>query len=240
MAEPILVTGSASGIGAATAGLLREQGHRVIGVDLDGAEERCDLSVPDQVEALIGRLPDRLGGIAHVAGIPGTHPPDRVLRVNLLAPRRLSEALAERIGSGGAIVYVASVAAGRSELDVEPLLQDGDVGALRWLAAASLDGSATYDLTKKALLTLTICHARAWLAAGVRVVSVSPGPTETPILADFARTMGSDRMEAARAVVGRHGRPGDVAPMIAFLLGSQAGWVNAVDVRVDGGLIGIR
>ncbi|MHB8691239.1 MAG: SDR family oxidoreductase [Solirubrobacteraceae bacterium] len=240
MSEPILVTGAASGIGAATAALLREQGLPVIGVDRLEADQVCDFTQPDAVAALIERLPARLGGIAHVAGIPGTHPPADVLDVNFLVPRRLSEALGERIDRGGAVVYVASVAAGRSQESVDPVLYPIDAAAHSWLRRSGLDGSATYDLTKKALVALAVRHARVWLSRGVRSVSVSPGPTETPILADFVETMGQDRIDGARAVLGRHGRPDDIAPVIAFLLGPGAGWINAVDLRLDGGLLGIR
>jgi NAD(P)-dependent dehydrogenase (short-subunit alcohol dehydrogenase family) len=247
--HPVVVTGSASGIGHALAARLLAEGIEVIGLDLqatgpDGIDARaCDLSDPVAIDTVVGALPDVLGGLACVAGIPGTHPPGRVLAVNLLAPRRLADELGPRIARGGAIVHVASVAAQRSDrpqADVDEVLNGQDAAAHDWLARTGLDGSATYDFTKKALLELTRRHARAGLARGVRAVSVSPGPTQTPILEEFAETMGQDRMDAAVQIVGRHGRPDDVAPLIAFLLGEQAGWINAVDVRVDGGLLGVR
>jgi NAD(P)-dependent dehydrogenase (short-subunit alcohol dehydrogenase family) len=241
--DPILVTGSASGIGAAVAGLLRDAGHEVVGLDLRDADVRCDLSDAAAIDAAIEQLPARLGGVASVAGVPGTHPPQRVLAVNLLAPRRLGAALLGRVAPGGAIVHVASVAAQRSartDDEVSLVLDADDATAQDWLARVGLDGAAAYDFSKKALLALALRQAREGLATGVRALSVSPGPTETPILADFAATMGEDRMQAASQVVGRHGRAEDVAPLIAFLLSEQASWVNAVDVRVDGGLLGVR
>ena len=240
MRKPVLVTGAASGIGAATVHFLRDVGLKVIGVDRRDADEICDLTDSRQIEALIDRLPAHLAGIAHVAGVPGTAAPETVLAVNLLAPRLLSERLVERLEPSEAVVYVASVAAGRSEIDVMPLLEQSDGALLAWLESEGLDGSATYDFTKKALVALATHHARAWIHRGVRAVSVSPGPTDTPILADFKATMGEDRIDGAASLVGRHGRPQDSAAAIAFLLGRGAEWVNAIDLRVDGGLIGIR
>lgn len=246
---PILVTGCASGIGAAVAELLVAAGTPVVGLDLrasgpGGVDARaCDLSDAGAVDAAIAELPPVLGGVANVAGVPGTHTPVMVTAVNLLAPRRLGAALASRIGRGGAIVNVGSVAAHRSprtDADVATVLDATDAEAVAWVTAQGLDGTSTYDFTKKALLALTLRQAKAGLAAGVRAVSVSPGPTETPILGDFAQTMGADRMAAASRIVGRHGRPDDIAPVIAFLLTQEARWVNAIDVRVDGGLLGVR
>jgi NAD(P)-dependent dehydrogenase (short-subunit alcohol dehydrogenase family) len=237
--DPILVTGSASGIGAATVHFLRDVGQKVIGVDRRDADELCDLTDSSQIDALIARLPRKLAGIAHVAGVPGTLAPETVLAVNLLAPRRLSEHLVDRVHPGGGVVYVASVAAGRYAPEVTAQLDMADGALLAWLSDERLDGSTTYDFTKKALVALAMRHAREWIGR-VRAVSVSPGPTDTPILADFRATMGEDRIDGAASIVGRHGRPDDSAAAIAFLLGKGAEWVNAIDLRVDGGLIGIR
>jgi NAD(P)-dependent dehydrogenase (short-subunit alcohol dehydrogenase family) len=72
------------------------------------------------------------------------------------------------------------------------------------------------------------------------VLSVSPGVTDTPILGDFRASMGDDAIDQALRDAGRVGTPEDIGPVIAFLLGPDASWVNAVDLRVDGGLVGFR
>jgi NAD(P)-dependent dehydrogenase (short-subunit alcohol dehydrogenase family) len=250
VSEPVLVTGVASGIGSATAISLAAAGVPVIGTDLrgDGPGDiddviACDLTDPQAIDGLIAALPETLGGVACVAGVPGTAPPETVVRVNLLAARRLGAGLIPRVVAGGAIVHVASVAQFRSPVpadEAKSLLALEDADVLGWLERRGLDGTQAYDFSKQALVALARLHAAAGLPSGVRVLSVSPGPVETPILDDFKTTMGADRMDAAARVVGRHGRTDDVAPVIAFLLSEQARWVNAIDVLVDGGLIGVR
>jgi NAD(P)-dependent dehydrogenase (short-subunit alcohol dehydrogenase family) len=63
---------------------------------------------------------------------------------------------------------------------------------------------------------------------------------DTPILPDFRASMGDAAIDAATAEAGRLADPDDIAPVIAFLLSPDAGWVNGIDLRVDGGLVGAR
>jgi NAD(P)-dependent dehydrogenase (short-subunit alcohol dehydrogenase family) len=247
--DRIVATGAASGIGRAVCEQLVAHGHEVLGLDLRPTDVTgvapvvCDLADADSIDAVLDRIGPRIAGLVNCAGLPGTHPPDRVLTVNLLAARRLSGALVDRIARGGAVVNVASVAAlrsDRSDEDVAAVLSGSDAAALEWLAAARLEGPAAYDFSKKALVALTLANSARWLERGVRSVSVSPGPTTTPILADFERSMGADRIRASAEAVGGHAEPGDVAAIVVFLLGASARWINGVDVRVDGGLLGAR
>ena len=71
-------------------------------------------------------------------------------------------------------------------------------------------------------------------------MSVSPGVVDTPILPDFRASMGDAAIDTATAEAGRLAEPDDIAPVIAFLLSTDAQWVNGVDLRVDGGLVGGR
>ena len=94
----IVVTGVSSGIGAAVASLLAEEGATVLGVDRTRPSEEpnggfvpCDVGDPDSLGACVRRLPESIDGLANVAGLPGTADPNAIGRVNFsvsaLSPR---------------------------------------------------------------------------------------------------------------------------------------------------------
>ncbi|MBV7515942.1 SDR family NAD(P)-dependent oxidoreductase, partial [Pseudomonas sp. PDM25] len=86
----VLVTGVSSGIGAATASLLRAHGAQVIGVDLKAPHMTLDgfvqgdLSSAENIERLLPQLPARLDSLCNIAGVPGTANPRLLARVNYL------------------------------------------------------------------------------------------------------------------------------------------------------------
>ncbi|SNR95771.1 coniferyl-alcohol dehydrogenase [Blastococcus mobilis] len=250
MTLPLVVTGISSGIGERTAALLRERGARVIGVDrnpppsdLEGFVQ-ADLGTPDGVAAAVRSVSDLAGGplaaVVNVAGVPGTAPWRTVISVNVLGLRDLTEGLAAQITEGGAVVHLASsVAEGwRENLPAIcriALAKDWRTALDDVAAEPDLVGNA-YRFSKECVRFLTERGAAGLLDRSIRVVSVSPGPVETPILEDFKSDHGREKVEAAARAVGRFGRPEDVASVIAFLLEPAASWINGTDIRVDGGL----
>lgn len=245
-ALPIVVTGASSGIGAALSAQLRQAGTPVIGLDRKASDgiQACDLADPAAIEAFADTLPRHIGGLANVAGVPGTAPAELVLRVNALAPRLLAAALEDRLVPGAAIVNVASVAAHRNVQPPEAvaeLIAAVDPDAISaWLARHPLSDSASYDTSKRALVDWTVLEAARLLPRQVRCLSVSPGPVATPILRDFATSMGQDAMDRSEAAVGRHAKPEEVAAVVAFALSPAASWVNGIDILVEGGLFAAR
>ena len=200
----ILVTGAASGIGAALAARLAVAGDSVIGLDRTGSDLTCDLADPAAIAATVEGIAGPLTGIAHVAGLPGTADSAIIMAVNCEAPRLLTAALAPRLVPGASVVAVASVTAARCPLD--------DAAKDRWLAlpasewSVPADGKIAYEYSKALLIRWVQQAAADFRAQGVRINAVSPGPVETPILADFAASIGADRIAAAAALTGRHAR----------------------------------
>ncbi|WLP88530.1 SDR family oxidoreductase [Gordonia sp. NB41Y] len=246
----VVITGAASGIGLALVRRIldREPDTQIVAVDIAPCPEtraqsvRCDLSDPEAIAGL--ELPEHIDALANVAGVPGTAPAETVLAVNTLGLRTLTFRALEHMGAGGAIVNVASLAAHRNTLpheDIVSLLEVGDRDELRaWLGRTRLDGPAAYDSSKRAVVDWTVALSAQLQPRGIRALTVSPGPTETPILTDFEESMGVDAIARSASLVGRHGSAAESASVIDFAIGPAAAWVNGIDIPVDGGLTGLR
>lgn len=243
-AKTIVVTGAASGIGAATVSELKNQGAIVIGVDRTPIPDLnqsfvADLGDQASIDRLISALPDGIDGLANIAGLPPTAPPGDVIRVNLRGLQRLTLGLIPKFTNGGAIVNLVSSAANRwTQLvdlikEFETVSWD-DIDSFATKHDLGSDG-ASYFFAKASLLVWTMQNGATWLDRGIRINAVSPGPIDTPILADFIETLGSRAQRSINSTE-RLGTPADVAPIVAFMLSDGSTWFRGADVRPDGGL----
>ncbi len=247
-----VVTGAASGIGAATADLLREQGHRVIGVDRSPTDITADLSTTDGRAEVVRRVeelaPEGIAGFVPCAGVAGLTgvDPRLVVSVNyfgtvdVLTGLRPLLARAAENGEHPAVVLLSSNSVTCQPgwaSDVAGACVEHDEEKARRLA----DGQQAvnvYPATKAALAWWARREGvkPAWIGAGIRVNAVAPGLIATamtdqlredPELGVFA--------DAYPSAVGRPGRPEEVAATIGFLLSEQASLVVGATLFVDGG-----
>lgn len=252
-----VVTGAASGIGAATTALLRERGHHVIGVDRDPSEAddavTADLSgdagrddALAQVDRLLGDEP--LAGVVPCAGIAGLTgvDPELMVSVNYFGAVRLVEGLLPALrrgaeaGESPAVVLLSSNSATCQPVwarGVARACLAGDEAAAR-TSARGHDSVFVYPATKTALAWWARREGatRGWAGAGIRVNAVAPGLIATPmtdrlredpLLAGFA--------DAYPTALRRPGRPEEVAAVIAFLLSAEASLLVGSVVFADGG-----
>lgn len=247
-----LITGAASGIGLASAQLLQRDGWQVIGLDrLEQPPELgaagwvvCDLSDQSAVSKACDHLGTGSGFDALVlsAGSAGVGDPAKVLQVNFIAARQIVRCLSARVRKSGSITLVSSGAGWRwmdRRSDLLAVVRESDDAKALAAALAHCNSPAeAYNCSKELLCALVASQCLEYLPLGVRLNSVSPGSVDTPLIADFAASMGAEAMRFARNTVGRDGNCSEIAEVIAFLASNKARWVNGADIKVDGGLTG--
>jgi 3alpha-hydroxysteroid 3-dehydrogenase len=240
----IAVTGSASGIGAATAARLEKDGHRVIRVDWKGGDVVADLGTPAGRAAAaegIGRAAGgALDGLVSGAALGPYDDAAAVVRVNYFGAVAVLDQLQGLLARGRepAAVAISSIGAVFEALHVPGFaaacLAGDEAGALG--AIAGRDGNTAYANAKHALALAVRRRTTAWGAAGVRLNGVMPGKVATPMLATIHRHEALGPAVAALPVpLAREAQPEELAAAIAFLLGPDARYVHGALLKVDGG-----
>ncbi len=247
----VLITGAATGMGAETAALLVDAGAEVHALDIAevtgpvAGSQRVDLGDPKSIDGVLDALPERIDAVMNCAGIPGGTRFDArtVMRVNFLGLRHLTEAIFDRIPSGGSVTSIASLAGGgwtNHVTELTELLATGDFRA----AEAWLDGRDDligdgYGFSKECVQYWTMWRSVTAIKSGVRINSICPGVTDTAIMADFRQAMGDNAIKmTAEAGIGRLATADEMAPAMAFL-GNKgaASYVNGVNLDIDGGFM---
>ncbi|MGE0668131.1 MAG: SDR family oxidoreductase [Sphingomonadales bacterium] len=243
----VLMTGGATGIGAAAAARMAGRGADITILDVvepshgHGRFVRCDLADRAAIDTALGALTGSWDALVNVAGIPGPRPAEPVVAVNFLGMRHLSEAMLPRIRSGGSVTTVASTA-GRDWLRraavVGQLLDTPDFEAgLAWCRDNGAQWEKDpYTFSKQCSVAWIYRAAGLGIRHGVRVNSISPGNTRTRLTENFIAQIGAEQVSWLTDHIGREATPDDIASVIDFVALGDCGWLNGVDIPVDGGI----
>ena len=233
-----IVTGAASGIGAAIAEAFAARGARVALLDMnsDAVQARaamisgahavaCNVTDSASVAAAVAEAQTALGGIdilVNSAGIVDLAPAedisaaawDRTIAVNLTGSFLMAQSVGRTMiarGKGGRIVNLAS--------------QAGSV---------AIDGHIAYSASKFGIIGVTKTLALEWGRHGITVNSISP----TVVLTELGRkAWDGPKGEALKALIptGRFAEPHEIASAAVFLVSDEAAMINGADLLVDGG-----
>ena len=242
-----LITGGASGLGAASARMIVAAGGRVVIVDLNEAAGtavaadlgdraafvRADVSDGDQMEAAVRTCAERFGGIhvlincagtgepARVVGKEGPMPLDRftrIIRINL-------------IGTFNAIRLAAAAMTGNSPNE------EGERGVIvNTASVAAFDGQigqAAYSASKGGIVGMTLPIAREFAKHGIRVMTIAPGLFDTPLLAALPDAVKQSLGESV-PFPPRLGRPAEYAQLTRQIIENPM--LNGETIRLDGAI----
>jgi NAD(P)-dependent dehydrogenase (short-subunit alcohol dehydrogenase family) len=235
----IVVSGGAGGIGAEVSARLAQEAACVVIADLDAAQAEakaeglggraigitCDITVPEQCEALAQTAFEHFGridGLVNCAGFSKPHdsltlsPADwtRMIDVQLNGAFYLAQACAKRMtDDGGAIVFITSTN-----------------------AEAAFPRRAAYCCAKAGVAMLTKVLAIEWAAMNIRVNAVGPAYVATEMTQrNIAAGNVNEAQIKERIPLGRLAQPADIADAVSFLLSEKAAFITGHSLYVDGG-----
>ena len=244
----VVVTGSASGMGAATKARLEADGGRVIGIDLRDADIVADLGTADGREVAISSVNELVGdaidGLVTWAGLPGLteRPGSLLVSVNYFGTIALLDGLRPLLANGERPAAVAISSNSTTcqpgvPMEVAARCLAGDEAGARD-AADAVGSLAAYPATKTAIARWVRRNAptEEWAGAGITLNAVAPGAVETPLLQASRDdpTIG-EMIDAFPIPVGRKGTADELAAFVQFLLGPDARFFCGSVVFVDGG-----
>ena len=244
MSRTIVITGAASGIGAATCARLRDAGHTIIGVDLRGSDIAADLGTPDgraaMIEAVRRMAPGGIDAVLAGAGISNEDMPRQTIAINYFGAVATLEGLRPLMAGSDrprAVAICSTAAMLPFSEDVVDLCTAGDeAGALDAMAQGT---SSSYSTSKQALARYVRRAAVSpeWAGAGILLNGIGPGVVETPMTAplldmpDMVRLIGQSNPIAVKG----YAQASEIAELIDFLLGMENHYLCGQVIFIDGG-----
>lgn len=243
-----VITGAASGIGAAAAARLEQDGHRVIRVDIKESDIVVDLSEEEgraqAIRQILETTSGRLDGVVPCAGLAGlpNRPGSLVVSLNyfgtvsLLAGLREALTQSELPAAVGISSNSTTSTPALSEALVQACLSGDESEACR--LADEIGSILAYPTSKMALARWIRRHATTpeWIGSGINLNAIAPGVIDTAMVTEVSQdTVVGPHFENFPLPAGRRGRPEEIAEVIAFLLGPHGRFFVGSMLFCDGG-----
>ena len=184
----------------------------------------ADLSKQDEIEYMIGKLPEKIDGVVHCAGVSRIAPimfTDRkknreVFDINFFSWCEITRLLIKKriIKKGGSLVSISSISA--NEL-ITP-------------------ANGSYGASKAAMISWNKYCALEFAPKGIRVNSISPGMIDTPLIHNTEISSEELINNMSKYPLGRYGRPEDIAWGAIYLLSDASIWITGINLIIDGGI----
>jgi len=261
--KKVVVTGGASGMGESVVKLVSELGAEVYVLDLKEGVLPVKQYIPvnlakkESIDAAVAALPNGIDAVFHAAGIAGPiysgarFSDIDIVTINYIGMRYCIESLIPKMNENSGIVLVSSIAAfffrGRVNDYREFVLIDDWDEAVKYISArmddpkfagGPVETNRTYSFAKESLCIYAMYRCWDLSEKKIRINTISPGPTQTPMHGDFREITGNQRgTPMPSSPVGREAIPDEMAAAMIFLNSDMASYISGQDICVDYGLV---
>lgn len=244
----VVTGGGGAGMGAAAVTELKDLGAEIHVIDIKepptevASYQNVDLRDPDATEKAIEAIGGPIDALFNCAGLPGAPFPDLdVMLVNFASMRWLAELCARHMGEGAAICNIASTAGAAYLQNMEkwmPLARTETFAEAKAWCEANPDAiTGGYAPSKEAMCVWTMYAARPYAERGIRINTICPGPTDTPMMPAFEDTAPADIINLFARGLGRRSTPEEQAYPMIYLNSRAASYVSGEVMNTDGGTI---